>query len=80
MLHLAHLDRLVDLDLHLLDLERLLHVVERAGLHRLDGGLDRAERGHQDHARTSGWSCFAVFSTSRPVLPPIFRSLTMTSK
>jgi hypothetical protein len=27
-----------------------------------------------------GCSVFAVFSTSRPVLPPIFRSLTTTSK
>ena len=43
------LDRLGDLELHLLDLERLLHVVERADLHRLDGGVDRAERRHQDH-------------------------------
>ena len=44
-----HFQRLLDLDLHLLDLERLLHVVEGAGLHRLDRGVDRAERGHQDH-------------------------------
>src|SRR6185436_10725154 len=38
----------LDLDLHLLDLERLLDVVERPVLHRLDGGVDRTERGHQD--------------------------------
>ena len=42
------LDRLLDLELHLLDLERLLHVVEGADLHRLDGGVDRSERRHQD--------------------------------
>ena len=48
VLHPAHLERLLDLDLHLLDFERLLHVVERAGLHRLDGRRHRAERGHQD--------------------------------
>ncbi len=42
------LQRLVDLDLHLLDLERLRHVVEGADAHRLDGGVDRAEGGHQD--------------------------------
>ena len=45
------LQRLVDLDLHLLDFERLLHVVEGAVLHRLDGGVDRPERGHQDERR-----------------------------
>ena len=45
------LERLLDLDFHLLELERLLHVVERAKLHRLDGGRHRAERGHQDHRR-----------------------------
>ena len=45
------LERLVDLDLHLLDLERLLHVVEGAVLHRLDRGVDRSERGHQDERR-----------------------------
>ena len=44
----AQLERLLDLDLHLLDLERLLHIVEGAVLHRLDRGVDRAERGHQD--------------------------------
>ena len=45
------LERLLDLDFHLLELERLLHVVERAVLHRLDGGRHRSERGHQDHRR-----------------------------
>ena len=48
VLQAAVLDRLLDLELHLLDLERLLHVVEGADLHRLDGGVDRAERRHQD--------------------------------
>jgi hypothetical protein len=46
---LAMLDRPLDLQLHLFDFERLLHVVERADLHRLDGGVDGSERGHQDH-------------------------------
>ena len=49
MLHLAQLERLGDLDLHLLDLERLLDVIEGAGLHRLHGRGDRAEGRHQDH-------------------------------
>src|SRR4029434_480067 len=43
-----HLERLLDLDLHLLDLEGLLNVVERAGLDGLDGGRDGAERSHED--------------------------------
>ena len=52
VLHATELEGLLDLDLHLFDLERLLDVVERAGLHRLDGGGDGAERGHQhDGAR-----------------------------
>ena len=46
-----HFERLLDLDLHLLDFERLLHVVEGADLHRLDGGVHRAERRHQDDGR-----------------------------
>ena len=45
------LDRLGDLELHLLDLERLLHVVEGADLHRLDRRVDRSERRHQDDRR-----------------------------
>jgi len=49
VLEAAHLERLLDLDLHLLDLEWLLHVVEGADLHRLDCGVHRSERGHQDH-------------------------------
>ncbi len=51
VLEALHLERLVDLDLHLLDFERLEHVVERADLHRFDRGVDRAERRHQDHGR-----------------------------
>ena len=47
----AHLERLVDLELHLLDFEGLLHVVERADLHRFDCGLHRPECGHQDDGR-----------------------------
>ena len=46
--HAPHLERLLDLHFHLFDLERLLHVVERADLHRFDGGMHRSERGHQD--------------------------------
>ena len=51
VLEAPHFERLLDLDLHLLDLERLLHVVEGADLHRLDGGVHRSERRHQDHGR-----------------------------
>ncbi len=42
---------LADAGLELLEVERLLHEIERAEPHRLDGGLDAAERGHQDDAR-----------------------------
>ena len=45
------LDGLFDLELHLLDFEGLLHVVEGADLHRLDRGVDGAERRHQDDRR-----------------------------
>ncbi len=51
VLQAPHLERFLDLDLHLLDLERLLNVVERADLHRLDGGGHRPERRHQNHGR-----------------------------
>ena len=51
VLEAAVLDGLLDLELHLLDLERLLHVVEGADLHRLDRRVHRAERRHQDHRR-----------------------------
>ncbi len=47
----AVLDGLVDLELHLLDLERLLHVVEGADLHRLHRRVHRSERRHQDDGR-----------------------------
>ena len=46
--HAPHLERLLDLHFHLFDLEGLLHVVERADLHRLDGRMHRSESGHQD--------------------------------
>jgi hypothetical protein len=49
VLHPADLERFLDLDLHLLDLEGLLHVVERPDLHRLHGGIDRSECRHEDH-------------------------------
>ena len=51
VLEVPELDRLLDLQLHLLDLERLLDEVERADLHRLDGGVDRPEGRHEDHGR-----------------------------
>ncbi len=46
--HPPHLERLLDLHFHLFDLERLLHVVERADLHRFNGCVHRTERRHQD--------------------------------
>ena len=49
--HPARLERLLDLHLHLLDFERLLHVVEGADLHGLDRRADRPERRHQDDRR-----------------------------
>ena len=49
--HAPHLERLLDLHFHFFDLEGLLHVVERAALHRLDGRVHRSERGHQDDGR-----------------------------
>ena len=51
VLEAAVLDGLLDLELHLLDFERLLDVVEGADLHRLDRGVHRAERRHEDHGR-----------------------------
>ena len=41
----------LDVQRELLELERLRQVVVRAAAHRLDRGLDRAERGHDDHRR-----------------------------
>jgi len=43
-----YFEGLVDLELHLLDIERLLHVVEGADAHRFDRRLDGPERGHQN--------------------------------
>jgi hypothetical protein len=51
VLEAAVLDGLFDLELHLLDLEGLLHVVESPDLHRLDRRVDRSERRHEDHGR-----------------------------
>ena len=51
VLQAPHLERLVDLDLHLLDFERLLDVIERPALHGFDGGGDGAKGGHQDDSR-----------------------------
>ncbi len=36
-------------ELQLLEVDRLLHVVEGAELHRLNGTFDGAIRGHDDH-------------------------------
>ena len=46
------LERAPDDDEQLVDLERLLQVVERAELHRLDRALDRGVRGHHQDLRT----------------------------
>ena len=62
VLEAAVLEGLLDLELHLLDLERLLHVVEGADLHRLDRRVHRAERRHQDDGAWSDaapWPCAA---------------------
>ena len=47
----AVLERARDAQLDLLEVDRLLHEVEGPDAHRLDGGLDRAVGGHQQHAR-----------------------------
>src|SRR5262245_20480997 len=49
VLKALNLERFLNLDLHLLDFERLLHVVEGPGLHGFDGGGDRSERSHQNY-------------------------------
>ena len=48
---LAGLERLLDEQRHFVEVERLVDVVVRAELHRLDGVLDRREGGHQDDQR-----------------------------
>ena len=48
VLEMAELDRLFDLELHFLDLERFLNEVERADLHRFHGRVDRPEGRHED--------------------------------
>ena len=48
---LTRLERLLDEHGHLVEIERLVDVVIRAELHRLDGVLDRGERRHQDDQR-----------------------------
>ena len=45
------LEHLVEHDEQLVEVERLGQVVGRAGAHRVDRRLDRAERGHHDDAR-----------------------------
>ena len=47
-------ERAPDGDEQLVDLERLLQVVERAELHRLDRALDRRVGGHHDDLRPLG--------------------------
>ena len=51
VLEMAELDRLFDLELHFLDFEGLLHEVEGADLHRLDGRVNRPEGRHEDDRR-----------------------------
>ena len=48
------LDRPVDDDEKLVDLERLLQVVARTELHGLDGAVDGGMRGHHHDLRTLG--------------------------
>jgi hypothetical protein len=43
------LERLLGEQQHLVEVERLVDVVERTELHRLDRVLDGRKRGHQDH-------------------------------
>ena len=54
-IHLAReltaLGRRADAHEQLVAKERLLHEVDRAELHRFDGGIDRAEAGHDDEDR-----------------------------
>jgi hypothetical protein len=45
------LEHPVDHDQQLLEVERLGQVLDRAGPHGLDRGLDRAEGGHDHHRR-----------------------------
>ena len=49
------LERARDDDEQLLDLERLLQVVERAQLHRFDRALDGRVRGHHQNLRPLGF-------------------------
>jgi hypothetical protein len=62
------IERAVDDDEQLVDLEGLLQVVERAQLHRLDRALDGGVRGHQQDLRRSSTGVVATSSriTSRP--------------
>ena len=63
----AQLERALDLEPHDLGLDRLGDEVERAELHRLDRGLDRAEPG-DDHDRHVGIDrADRACSTSTPV-------------
>ena len=48
---LRRLERLFDEQHHLVEIERLVGVVERAALHRLDGGADLGVGGQHDHQR-----------------------------
>ncbi len=49
--HAPHFERLLDLHFHLFDFEGLLHVIERAALHRFHRRVHGAERRHQNHGR-----------------------------
>ena len=76
-------ERAPDDDEQLVDLERLLQVVERAELHRLDRALDgRVGRHHQDlrRARPPGVDATNSRIRSRPLSSGIRLSTTRTSK
>ena len=76
------IERAVDHDEQLVDLERLLQVVERAEPHRFDRALDRRVRGHHHDLRHLGGVAGAALSSrirSRPLSSGIRLSTTSTS-
>ena len=76
------LERAADDDQQLVDLERLLQVVEGAELHRFDGALDRGVRGHHQDLRPLAFGRRRRRSSrirSRPVSSGIRLSTTSRS-
>ena len=61
-------------------LEGLRHVVEGAGVHRLDGGVDAAEGGHQHDGRVRVAARGSRPSNSMPVRPGMRMSESTTSQ